>query len=157
MLTVCVSLSELGDPNDVFRIASALSQNAPSDYYIVAQSDFEARRELRNRENLCGLLTLIAALKQAGGTILVSHCSSDMLLVKAAGENHAATGKFFNLRRFTRGRFEEPGEKGGGQIPYWFEQSLLAFLRQADILRLRRNGFAALMSSEIQQIIGVRR
>ena len=145
MLTVCVSLSELGDPNNAFRIASALSQNVASDYYIVAQSDVEPRRELRNAENLCSLMVLIAALKQAGGTILVSHCSSDMILAKAAGANHAATGKFFNLRRFTKGRFEEPGEKGGGQIPYWFEQGLLAFLRQADILRLRRNGFAALI------------
>jgi hypothetical protein len=145
VLTVCVSLSELGDPNSAFRIASALSENAPSDYYIVAQSDIEPRRELQNAENLCGLMILIAALKQADATILVSHCSSDMILAKAAGANHAATGKFFNLRRFTRGRFEEPGEKGGGQIPYWFEQSLLAFLRQADILRLRRSGFAALI------------
>ena len=70
-------------------------------------------------------MVLIAALKQAGVQILVSHCSSDMILAKAVGANHAATGKFFNLRRFTKGRFKEPGEKGGEQFPtglskaYW--------------------------------------
>jgi len=142
ILTVCVSLSELGDPNSAFRIASLLSQNAPREYYIVAQSDVEPRRELHNVDNLCGLMVLIAALRQTGAKIIVSHCSSDMILAKAAGANHAATGKFFNLRRFTKGRFQEP-EKGGGQIPYWFEHSLLAFLRQADILRLRKSGLTA--------------
>jgi hypothetical protein len=42
------------------------------------------------------------------------------------------TGKFFNLRRFTKSRFDEPNE-GGGQLPYWFEQGLMAFLREADL------------------------
>ncbi len=89
-------------------------------------------------------MVLIAALRQTGATVMVSHCSSDMILAKAAGANHVATGKFFNLRRFTKGRFQEP-EKGGGQIPYWFEHSLFGFLLRADILRLRKSGAAALI------------
>ncbi len=48
-----------------------------------------------------------------------------------------ATGKFFNLRRFTKSRFEEPAG-GGGQLPYWFEESLLAYVRETDIIRLRQ-------------------
>jgi hypothetical protein len=29
---------------------------------------------------------------------------------------------------------------GGGQLPYWFEHGLIAFLREADIARLRKRG-----------------
>jgi len=28
--------------------------------------------------------------------------------------------------------------EGGGQLPYWFEESVLAFLRQGDLLRLKK-------------------
>jgi hypothetical protein len=59
-------------------------------------------------------------------------------LWKAAGATSCASGKFFNLRRFTRQRFEEPSATGGGQLPYWFEEALLAFLRQGDLIRVRR-------------------
>jgi hypothetical protein len=48
-----------------------------------------------------------------------------MILWKAAGATNCATGKFFNLRRFTISRFEEPDSSGGGQLGYWFEKALL--------------------------------
>jgi len=70
--------------------------------------------------------------------------SSDMVLYKAAGATDCATGKFFNLRRFTKSRYEEPQE-GGGQLPYWFEHSLFAFLREADLLRLLNRGYSSLI------------
>lgn len=60
-----------------------------------------------------------------------------MILWKAADATNCATGKFFNLRRFTISRFDEPGGKGGGQLEYWFEEALLAFLRQSDLLRVK--------------------
>jgi hypothetical protein len=47
-----------------------------------------------------------------------------------------ATGKFFNLRRFTSSRFDEPSG-GGGQLPYWFEKNLMAYLREGDLIRLK--------------------
>lgn len=53
-----------------------------------------------------------------------------------------ATGKFFNLRRFTKSRFEEPAG-GGGQLPYWVEESLFAYLRETDVLRVRDEGLIA--------------
>ena len=65
------------------------------------------------------------------------------MLWKAAGASSCATGKFFNLRRFTSSRFEEPSQ-GGGQLPYWFHLPLVAFLREADVLRLRQSGRLAL-------------
>jgi ribosome modulation factor len=69
-----------------------------------------------------------------------------MILFKAAGASHCATGKFFNLRRFSKTRYEEPSS-GGGQLPYWFEQSLLAFIRTADIARLQKKGLHNLLEN----------
>jgi len=60
--------------------------------------------------------------------------------MKAAGASDCASGKYFNLRRFTRSRFDEVEEGGGGQLSYWFEHGLMAFLREADIARLRQRG-----------------
>ena len=70
---------------------------------------------------------------------MVGFCSSDVVLWKIAGAEACATGKFFNLRRFTSSRFDEPSQ-GGGQLPYWYEESLVAFLRESDVLRLQRRG-----------------
>jgi hypothetical protein len=67
-----------------------------------------------------------------------------MILYKAAGATDCATGKFFNLRRFTKSRYDEPKE-GGGQLAYWFEHNLFTFLREADILRLINMGFPQLL------------
>ena len=93
-------------------------------------------------EQLKGAMKLIALLETARMPVIVGFCSSDLVLWKAAGASHCATGKFFNLRRFTRARFDEPLQ-GGGQLPYWFEESLLAFVRESDILRIRPRGLIA--------------
>jgi hypothetical protein len=74
--------------------------------------------------------------------VLVGFCSSDMLLWKNAGASACATGKFFNLRRFTLKRFSEPSS-GGGQLPYWFEEALLAFIRQSDLIRVQQRGLTS--------------
>jgi len=37
-----------------------------------------------------------------------------MILWKAAGATNCASGKYFNLRRFTLSRLDEPEENGGG-------------------------------------------
>jgi hypothetical protein len=138
VMTLCVHLRELGDANDALRIASIVTSRGPAWCYLIVESDLEPRREIPDAENLAALMVLIAGLERSDCRVLVSHASSDMILAKAAGASHCSTGKFFNLRRFTRGRFEETDD-GGRQIPYWFEQSLLAFLREADVARLRRD------------------
>lgn len=99
---------------------------------------FSGERELD------GIMNLIKQLEATERPVLVSHCSSDMLLYKAGGARHCASGKFFNLRRFTRSRYEDPAS-GGGQLPYWFEHSLIAFLRGPDIGRLTDAGFESLI------------
>jgi hypothetical protein len=62
-----------------------------------------------------------------------------MCLWKRAGASHVATGKFFNLRRFTPGRWEE-AVPGGQVVPYWTEFGLFTWLRELDVRLLDRDG-----------------
>lgn len=146
LTTVMVSVNEIGEKDSAFRIASLVSDVDSAGYYLVIVSEIEPRRELIGEDQLAGVMKLIAELEKTEKPVLVSHCSSDMLLFKAAGASHCATGKFFNLRRFTKSRYEEPAG-GGGQLGYWFEHSLLVFLREADIRRLMENGFEYLINT----------
>lgn len=139
--TVCMSLKDLAEPNDALRIASIISGSKPPLCYVVVEANVPPRHEIDNTANLFSLMVFISALESSDCPTIVSHCSSEMILMKAAGATNCASGKFFNLRRFTRSRFDEQSEGGGGQLPYWFEQGLIAFLRRADIARLQRFGF----------------
>jgi hypothetical protein len=134
--TVVVNLGSLAAATRVMAIASILSGSHVQNCAIAFLGDVEPRKELADPEELKGAMRLISALTEAGQEVTVAFCSSDMLLWKAAGAANCASGKFFNLRRFTLSRFEEPSG-GGGQLPYWFEESLLAFLRQSDLLRVQ--------------------
>jgi len=134
--TAVVGMPELATADRPMAIASILSKSLASHIYLVLVSRTEPRRELIEVEEIKGAMRLIAAMQAAGLEVTVGFSSSDVLLWKAAGASHCATGKFFNLRRFTRARFEEPGGTGGGQLPYWFEESLMAFLRQSDVQRI---------------------
>lgn len=144
LTTVMVNFNEMGEKDRALRIASIVSEADCAGYYLVIVSDIEPRRELTGEDQLAGVMKLIHELEKTGQPVLVSHCSSDMILFKAAGARHCATGKFFNLRRFTKSRYEEPGG-GGGQLAYWFEHSLLAFIRGTDLLRLEENGLGYLV------------
>jgi hypothetical protein len=128
-------------------IASILSRSKATHVYLVFVSLMEPRREINEVEEIKGAMRLIAALREAGLEVTVGFSSSDMVLWKAAGATNCATGKFFNLRRFTRTRFEEPRGQGGGQLPYWFEESLMAFLRQSDVHRVLPLNLARLAPS----------
>jgi len=135
--TAIVRLADLTDANRALHIASILSRSEIEELYLVFLGDTEPRRELSDPEELKGAMRLISALRGAGLQMLIGFCSSEVILWKVAGATHCATGKFFNLRRFTPARWEEPPQ-GGGQLPYWFEESLLAFLREADLIRVRQ-------------------
>jgi hypothetical protein len=134
--TAIISAGDIATPGRAREIASILTATAADQVYLILQSELEPRREFGDPEPLKGIMRLIAALREAGRMVLVGFCSSDMVLWKAAGATSVATGKFFNLRRFTSSRFDPPAG-GGGQVPYWFEESLLAFLRQSDLIRVR--------------------
>jgi hypothetical protein len=130
-----VGLTELATAGRAEAIASILSRTKARRIYLVLVGVVEPRRELASVEELKGSMRLISALERSGLRVLVGFCSSDVVLWKAAGASDCATGKFFNLRRFTRTRFEEP-RGGGGQLPYWYEESLMAFIRESDLLRV---------------------
>lgn len=147
ILSLCVSLEALATVQDAHRIASIVTRAEPSWCYLVIEADVTPRREISDEESLIAILALVQALEQHGCQTIISHTSSDVVLYKAAGASHCATGKFFNLRRFTRGRFETDEEGGGRNFPYWFEESLMAFLREADLPALARDGFGSLIGA----------
>ncbi len=141
-LTTCLlSLSDLDDKNRARQIASIMTRHETQGYYIVVNTEIEPRLELTDADGLATLMMLIGLLKQYA-PVTVAFSSSDMILFKAAGATNCCTSKFFNLRRFTMSRFDEPPTGGGGQLPYWFEHNLLAFIREADMRRLQRDGFS---------------
>ena len=142
-----VGLPELATSGRPMAIASILSRSKANHIYLVLVSLTEPRREIAEVEEIKGAMLLIAALRTAGVEVTVGFSSSDIVLWKAAGASNCATGKFFNLRRFTRTRFEEPRGQGGGQLPYWFEESMIAFLRQSDVQRVLPMNLANLAPS----------
>lgn len=135
--SVLVGISELAEYNRVLSIASIITKTTASRIYLVFQTDTEPRRELDDPQALMGAMLLINTLENSGLRVLVGYSSSDIILWKEAGASYCASGKFFNLRRFTPSRWNE-NEGGGGQLPYWFEESLLAYLRESDIARVSR-------------------
>lgn len=146
LLTCIVSLADLESCDRAMRIGSIMTRFVPDGYYLVLDTEIEPRRELADANGLANMMRLISMLQRVA-PVMVAYSSSDMILHKAAGAAHCGTSKFFNLRRFTRSRFDEPPTGGGGQLPYWFEHSLLAFIREADIRRLERDGFARLLGT----------
>lgn len=144
--TVLVNLADLTGATRALEVASIISRTDADRVYLVLIGTTFPRRELSAVDELLGAMRLINALERNKTSVVVGFCSSDLLLWKTAGASACCAGKFFNLRRFTRQRFEEAAE-GGGQLPYWFEESLLAFLRQGDLLLVRRHGFLGGASS----------
>ncbi|MGA8409544.1 MAG: hypothetical protein WB680_20400 [Candidatus Acidiferrales bacterium] len=137
MQTVLANLVDIARDDRALEVASIVSATDADRIYLVLIGDTYPRREISDADELGGAMRLIQALERNEIPVTVGFCSSDILLWKAAGATACASGKFFNLRRFTRQRFEEPSE-GGGQLPYWFEEALLSFLRQSDLLRVRK-------------------
>jgi hypothetical protein len=147
VLTAIVSLPDLATRGRAEGIASILSRSDVDEVFLVIASEVEPRREIVASEELTGAMRLIAALETSGMRVIVGFSSTDMVLWKEAGASACATGKFFNLRRFTRSRFEEPSG-GGGQLPYWAEEALLAYLREPDLLRISEIG---MLSAQVER------
>ena len=139
--TLLIPLTELSNPENIKEIASMVSVSRAIGYYIIFVSDKEPRRELSSASELLGAMHFIKLLRKTNKILCVGFCSTEFILYKAAGAHHCSSGKFFNLRRFTKSRFEEPSDGGGGQLPYWTEEGLLGFIRDADILRLEKSKF----------------
>jgi len=138
--TLLVRLEDLSNKKRSAEIASIITGGGANRIYLVLVSEVEPRRELSETEDIKGAMKLISYLENAGVRVLVGFSSSELLLWKVAGATDCASGKFFNLRRFTPSRWNTPPE-GGGQIPYWFEESMMAYLREPDITRVQKANF----------------
>ena len=145
--TAIVNLPDLATPARALTIASLLSRSRAPQCLLVIVSDTDPRRELADPEELKGAMRLISTLESGGQKVTVAYCAADMILWKAAGATNCASGKHFNLRRFTIARFEEPEDNGGGTADYWFEEALLCFLRQTDLFRVRDAGLLSASSA----------
>lgn len=139
--TVIVNLDELGSENRPQTIASIVTSGdqRTGRCYLILKADVDPRREIKDTDGLKGYMRMIRSLEGADVRVLVSHSSSDLVLWKAAGASDCATGKFWNLRRFTPSRWEPPSG-GGGQVSYFFEEAAMAFLRESDLDRVLRKG-----------------
>ena len=95
-MTICVTLKDLAEPGDALRIASIVTGHSPKSSYIVVEAETEPRRELADAANLLSLMVLVSALEKSGCKTLVSHCASEMMLMKVAGASDCASGKYFS-------------------------------------------------------------
>jgi hypothetical protein len=137
--TSIVDIATLSTNSRAAEVASIVSSSAADRVFLVLDTDRIPRRELRETEDLKGAMRLIRYLEQSGMRVLVAFSSSDLILWKAAGASDCATGKHWNLRRFSVSRWE-PETEGTGQVSYWFEESLMAYLRHSDLDRVRAVG-----------------
>lgn len=133
--TAVIDINTIGDVNEAEIIGSILSKTKCEAVYIVVKSEIEPRREYSDVTAITGVMKLIRLLVNSGIKVFMPFCSSEFVLWKYAGASAFASGKFFNLRRFTSSRFQEP-TSGGGQLPYWFERQLLSYVREGDLTRL---------------------
>lgn len=145
--TAVVSLADVSRHGRALSVASTLSATPCDRIYIVFQGNTDPRFELANAEELKGAMRLIHELHKSDFRVIVSSSSSDELLWKLAGAESCAAGKFFNLRRFTPSRFGAQ-TSGGGNVWYFFEEELLAFLRQADFIRIMNEGMLGAASKQ---------
>lgn len=139
LLTALVRLPELAQKGRPEAIASILTSTDISRIYLVISDDLGPRDQRVDVEGLAGTVRLIKLLEDAGTKVLVAFSGLDMLIWKAAGASAAATGKFFNLRRFVPGRWDDASE-GGRVVPYWTDEHLVTWLREADVRLLDREG-----------------
>lgn len=141
LVTSIVNLSELARKGRPEAIASILTSTDVSRVYLVLFDDLGPRRQREDVQALAGAMFLIKLLENAQTKVLVAFSGLDMMLWKAAGASHVATGKFFNLRRFVLGRFDDDSQAGGRVLPYWTDGELVTWLREEDVRLLDSKGF----------------
>jgi hypothetical protein len=139
LITALVHVPELANRGMAERIASVLTRSRISRVYLVLLDDVPPRTQRIDAEALAGAMSLIRILEGAGSRVLLAFSGLDMLLWKAAGATDVATGKFFNLRRFVPGRWEDPAE-GGRVLPYWTDDEFITWFREEDVRLLLRQG-----------------
>ncbi|WP_175813108.1 hypothetical protein [Burkholderia contaminans] len=132
LLTAIVDLKTLTQTNSPHRIATVLTRTKVSRVYLIFLDDLKPRQQRTDYESLSNAATLITLLESAGTKVIVGFSGLDGILWKHAGATDLATGKFFNLRRFVPGRWDDAAD-GGKPAPYWTDDGLIAWLREPDV------------------------
>jgi len=147
LLTAIVRLTDLTTPSRADAIASILTNTDINRCYLVFYDDIAPRVQRTDSIALPGAGRLIRLLKQADMRVLVAFSGLDLMVWKGCEAADVATGKFFNLRRFVPGRWDDPVE-GGRIVPYWTDGGLIAWLREDDLKLLDREGLVDRASAE---------
>jgi len=142
LLTAIVPLRDLANPARAQQIASVLSATDCDRIYLsFFTNEIEPRQPLNDAAALATAIHLVRLLS-VHFRVHVAFCGHDLVMWKFAGASDVSSGKFFNLRRFTPGRWRDD-EGGGRQVSYWNESPLLTLLRDQEVLRLDREGWFA--------------
>ena len=137
LVTAIIRLKDLANPARALQIASILSGSRCERIYLTfLAEEVEAREPLKDGPALPTAVHLVRLLSQEM-RVHVAFCAHDLVMWKFAGAMDISSGKFFNLRRFTPGRWNDE-EGGGRQVSYWNEGSLATLLRDQDVIRLDR-------------------
>jgi hypothetical protein len=131
------TLTGAGRPETV---ASILTNGRLRRTYIVPRWSSEALM-LGDANEMLGFAKTLALVSPERDA-LVGYCGPEMILWKAAGAHSAATGKYDNQQRWSSKRWDPKKSGGSGTTAYYFETSLLAWLRTEDIVRLDALGYA---------------
>ncbi|WP_321852607.1 hypothetical protein [Burkholderia diffusa] len=132
LLTAIVDLKTLADKNSPHRIATVLTRTKVARAYLIFSDDLKPRQQRTDHESLANAIKLIRLLEQAGTKVIIGFSGLDGILWKHAGATDLATGKFFNLRRFVPGRWDDAAD-GGKVVPYWTDDGLITWLREPDV------------------------
>lgn len=137
LLTAIICLKDLANPARALQIASILSDtNCERIYLTFLSEDVQTREPLQDAAALPTAVHLVRLLGQHL-RVHVAFCAHDLVLWKFAGATDVSTGKFFNLRRFSPGRWRDE-DTSGRQVAYWNEGPLATLLRDQEVLRLDR-------------------
>ncbi len=142
LVTVVVKLSDLTIPARALEIASIVSSGTCRRVYLTFLTDVgvSPRDQLNDSEALPTAVHLVRLLSESM-RVKVAFVGHDAVLWKFSGAHDVASGKFWNLRRFSPGRWQEEPASVKTQVSWWNEGSLLTCLREENVLRLDRAGW----------------
>lgn len=137
LTTIIVDLDDLADADRAYEIASILTRGGIERVYLLIRSNLTPREPFKDTESLATAIHLVRLVSEHI-RVHVAFCGHDLILWKYAGAQEVSTGKYFNLRRFVPGRWEE-NESRGRPTPYWTDGELITLLRDQDVLMLDRS------------------
>jgi hypothetical protein len=134
--TAFVRPSTLSGDGRPETVASILTNGRLKRIYFVPQWSSKAD-QLDDAREMSGFIKTLAYVSAEVKT-LVGFSGPEMILWKSAGAESVATGKYVNQQRWSIDRWGPKKAGGSGNTSYYFEESLLTWLRTEDIIELDR-------------------